>query len=78
MNNKLGIILDPNSFQNINYVITKAEKFNFHSAWVTELYRSSFEQLAYIASITKKIKLVQLLHLLLLESTFNLKICIRY
>ena len=57
MNNKLGIILDPNSFQNINHVITKAEKFNFHSAWVTELYRSSFEQLAYIASITKKIKI---------------------
>ena len=57
MNNKLGIILDPNSFQNINNVIIKAEKYNFHSAWVTELYRSSFEQLAYIASITKKIKI---------------------
>ena len=44
MNNNLGIILDPNSFKNIKEVVKKADNYNFHSAWVTELYRSSFEQ----------------------------------
>ena len=52
MNNNLGIILDPNSFKNIKEVVKKADNYNFHSAWVTELYRSSFEQLTFIAEIT--------------------------
>ena len=38
MNNNLGIILDPNSFKNIKEVVKKADNYNFHSAWVTELY----------------------------------------
>ena len=57
MNNNLGIILDPNSFKNIKEVVKKADNYNFHSAWVTELYRSSFEQLTFIAEITKNIKI---------------------
>tara|TARA_B100000579_G_scaffold99783_1_gene79270 strand:+ start:21501 stop:22502 length:1002 start_codon:yes stop_codon:yes gene_type:complete len=55
--NNIGLILDPNSLENLKYVSTKAEKYNFHSLWVTELYRSSFEQLSFLASMTTKIKL---------------------
>ena len=57
MTNNIGLILDPNSFENLKYVSLKAEENGFHSLWVTELYRSSFEQLSYLASITKSIKL---------------------
>ena len=57
LTNNIGLILDPNSLENLRYVSTKAEKYNFHSLWVTELYRSSFEQLSFLASITSKIKL---------------------
>ena len=57
MSNNLGIILDPNSLKNIEYIVKKADEYNFHSAWTTELYRSSFEQLTYIAGLTKEIKI---------------------
>tara|TARA_Y100000590_G_scaffold55506_2_gene58131 strand:- start:4737 stop:5735 length:999 start_codon:yes stop_codon:yes gene_type:complete len=57
MNNNIGIILDPNSFKNIETVSKLAEKNGFHSLWVTELFRSSFEQMVYISQLTKKIKI---------------------
>ena len=56
MTNNIGLILDPNSFENLKYVSLKAEENGFHSLWVTELYRSAFEQLSYLAAITKSIK----------------------
>ncbi len=57
MSNNLGIILDPNSFQNIRHVAEKAEKNGFHSLWATELFRSSLEQLVYLSTFTSKIKI---------------------
>ena len=57
MTNNIGLILDPSSFENLKYVSQKAEKNGFHSLWVTELYRSSFEQLSYLSSITSTINL---------------------
>jgi len=69
--NNIGIILDPNSFQNISDVVLKAESYNFHSAWVTELYRSSFEQLVHISSITNKIKIGSAVTLGFVRSPFS-------
>ena len=57
MTNNIGLILDPKSFDNLKYVAVKAEQNGFHSLWVTELYRSSFEQLSFLASITNTISL---------------------
>lgn len=57
MTNNIGLILDPTSFDNQKYVSEKAERNGFHSLWVTELYRSSFEQLSYLSSITSTINL---------------------
>jgi len=57
MTNNIGLILDPSSFENLKYVSQKAEENGFDSLWVTELYRSSFEQLSYLASITNRIHL---------------------
>ena len=57
MSNNIGVILDPHSFENQEYVTLKAERNGFDSVWVTELYRSSFEQLTFLATISKTIKL---------------------
>ncbi len=57
MSNNLGIILDPNSFKNMRSVAEKAERNGFHSIWVTELFRSSFEQLTFLSSFTNEIKI---------------------
>lgn len=70
MTNNIGLILDPNSLENLRYVATKAESNGFHSLWVTELYRSSFEQLSFLASITNTIKLGSAVTLAFTRSPF--------
>ena len=52
-----GLILDAASINDLKELAVKAEESNFHSIWATELYRTSFQQLAAAASVTKKIKL---------------------
>jgi len=52
-----GLILDAVSLNDLKELAIKAENSNFHSVWTTELYRTSFQQLAAAASVTKKIKL---------------------
>ena len=54
---KVGLILDANSFQNLKKLAIKAEKANLHSIWATELYRTSFQQLSVAASVTEKINI---------------------
>ena len=60
MSNNIGVILDPHSFQNQEYVTLKAERNGFDSVWVTELYRSSFEQLTFLATIFPSISAARL------------------
>ncbi|MEE2974873.1 MAG: LLM class flavin-dependent oxidoreductase [Thermodesulfobacteriota bacterium] len=57
MTNNIGLILDPNSLQNIKSLSIKAEEYGFHSLWVTELFRSSFEQLVFVSQCTNKINI---------------------
>lgn len=52
-----GLILDAASIEGIKELGTKAEEANFHSVWATELYRTSFQQLAAVSSVTSRIKL---------------------
>lgn len=52
-----GFILDAVSLEDIKKLAIRAEDSNFHSIWATELYRTSFQQLAAAASVTSKIKL---------------------
>ena len=52
-----GLILDAVSVKDLKELAVKAEKSNFHSIWATELYRTSFQQLAAAASVTDNIKL---------------------
>ncbi len=54
---KVGFILDSNSIQGLKELAVSAEKANFHSIWATELYRSPFQQLSAVASVTSTVKL---------------------
>ncbi len=52
-----GLILDSASIEDIKELAIRAEGSNFHSVWSTELYRTSFQQLAAVSSVTNRIKL---------------------
>lgn len=52
-----GLILDSASIEDIKELAVRAEDSNFHSVWATELYRTSFQQLAAVSSVTNRIKL---------------------
>ena len=52
-----GLILDAVSINDLKELAIKAENSSFHSIWATELYRTSFQQLAAAASVTNKIQL---------------------
>lgn len=52
-----GLVLDAYSFQDLKDFAKKADKSGFHSLWATELYRTSFQQLAAVAPVTETIKL---------------------
>ncbi|NIP29821.1 MAG: LLM class flavin-dependent oxidoreductase, partial [Candidatus Dadabacteria bacterium] len=52
-----GLILDAHSLNDLMELAKEAEDAGFHSIWATELYRTSFQQLAAAASVTSKIKL---------------------
>lgn len=53
----VGLILDGDRISDIVSVAKEAESAGFHSVWATELYRTSFQQLAAVAAQTHKIKL---------------------
>lgn len=55
--NKVGLILDAENIEELKDLAIKAESANFHSVWTTELYRTSFQQIAAAASVTDRIKL---------------------
>lgn len=43
--------------EELKKIAVRAEKANFHSVWATELYRTPFQQLAAVASATRRIRL---------------------
>jgi probable F420-dependent oxidoreductase len=53
----VGIILDAEKISDIALLARSAEEAGFDSAWATELYRTSFQQLAAAAQATSGIKL---------------------
>lgn len=53
----VGIILDGETISDIALLARSAEEAGFDSAWATELYRTSFQQLAAAAQATSVIKL---------------------
>lgn len=53
----VGLILDGDRISDIACLAKKAEDAGFDSVWATELYRTSFQQLAAVAAETRKIKL---------------------
>ncbi|MGH7851474.1 MAG: LLM class flavin-dependent oxidoreductase [Thermodesulfobacteriota bacterium] len=53
----VGIILDAEKISDIALLARSAEEAGFDSAWATELYRTSFQQLAAAAPATSGIKL---------------------
>jgi len=53
--NKTGLILDAGSLQDLKELAIRAEQSDFHSIWATELFRSSFQQLAAVSQVTSKI-----------------------
>lgn len=53
----VGLILDGDRISDIVSLAKGAEDAGFDSVWATELYRTSFQQLAAIASETRSIKL---------------------
>lgn len=53
----VGLILDANSISDLAVLARKAEDADFDSVWATELYRTTFQQLAAVANSTNKIKL---------------------
>lgn len=55
--NHTGIVLDAHSIDELQVLAKKAEDAGFHSIWATELYRSSFQQLAAVAPATERIRL---------------------
>jgi len=52
-----GLILDAESINDLKTLSIKAENVGFHSVWETELYRTSFQQIASTAQNTTKIRL---------------------
>ncbi|MBI2487419.1 MAG: LLM class flavin-dependent oxidoreductase [Deltaproteobacteria bacterium] len=52
-----GLILDAESIFGLVQLAKEAEDANFDSVWVTELYRTSFQQLSAAAQATRTIKL---------------------
>lgn len=54
---RVGFVLDAESIEELKDLAVAAEKANFHSVWATELYRTPFQQLSVVASVTSKIKL---------------------
>lgn len=52
-----GLILDAGSLNDLTSLASGAEEAGFHSVWATELYRTSFQQLAAVAPHTKTIML---------------------
>jgi probable F420-dependent oxidoreductase len=53
----VGIILDAERISDIALLAKRAEEAGFDSVWATELYRTSFQQLAAAALSTSRIKL---------------------
>lgn len=53
----VGLILDAENISDIAALARKAEDAGFDSAWATELYRTSFQQLAASAQVTSRIRL---------------------
>jgi len=53
----VGLILDGNRISDIVSLAKEAEDAGFESVWATELYRTSFQQLAAVAAETQSIKL---------------------
>ena len=54
---KVGLILDANTINDIARLASEAESAGFDSVWATELYRTSFQQIAAAAHTTKSIRL---------------------
>jgi len=54
---KIGLILDAQKLGDIKEIAISAEDAGFHSVWATELYRTSFQQLAAVVDSTSAIKL---------------------
>lgn len=52
-----GLILDSDEISGLLPLARDAEAAGFDSIWATELYRTSFEQLSYVSSVTNSIKL---------------------
>ncbi len=52
-----GLILDSDEMSGLLPLARDAEAAGFDSIWATELYRTSFEQLSYVSSVTNSIKL---------------------
>ena len=53
----VGLILDAEKISDIAALARKAEDAGFDSVWATELYRTSFQQLAASAQVTSRIRL---------------------
>jgi probable F420-dependent oxidoreductase len=53
----VGLILDGDRLPDIVCLAKEAESAGFDSVWATELYRTSFQQLAAVAAETRNIKL---------------------
>lgn len=54
---KTGLVLDAHSLNELKKLAQKADNAGFHSLWATELYRTSFQQLAAVVPETKNILL---------------------
>ncbi len=57
MKKPIGLILDAENISDLVGLAQEAESAGFDSVWATELYRTSFQQLAAIAQSTNRIKL---------------------
>ena len=55
--NNTGLILDAVSIKDFKELAVKAENTKFHSFWSTEFYRTSFQQISAVASVTNNILL---------------------
>jgi probable F420-dependent oxidoreductase len=67
---RVGLILDAENFPDLVELAKGAEDANFHSAWATELYRTSFQQLSAVAQATRTIKLGTAVALAFVRSPF--------
>lgn len=53
--NRTGLVLDAHTIEELKVLAKKAENAGFHSIWATELYRTSFQQLSAVSSVTNNI-----------------------